>query len=93
MVHIMAFTVVGIPFARSLLVWYGMVWYYLCTLRPPLMLRVSELIENFVAEIFLNRQAEFVESAIHSAEAQQPTQKTYRESAWIKCWLDKMPWD
>lgn len=29
----------------------------------------------------------------HIAEAQQPTQKTYRESAWIKCWLDKMPWD
>lgn len=56
MVH-MAFTVVGIPFARSRMV-------LLHTLRPPLMLRVSELIENFVAEIFLNRQAEFVESAI-----------------------------
>jgi hypothetical protein len=56
MVH-MAFTVVGIPFARSRMV-------LLHTLRPPLMLRVPELIENFVAEIFLNRQAEFVESAI-----------------------------
>lgn len=89
MVH-MAFTVVGIPFARSLLVWYGMVLPMYSTPSPDV--TCVGINRKFCGRDFLE-PASRIRRECHSAEAQQPTQKTYRESAWIKCWLDKMPWD
>ena len=86
----MAFTVVGIPFARSL---YGTIRYGIVLLSTPSPdVTCAGINRKFCGRDFLE-PASRIRRECHSAEAQQPTQKTYRESAWIKCWLDKMPWD